>query len=120
MKKYWERQLDSMISENRLERESVADLGVVYAEETGDISLIALQPICFLHQCYYQSGVLNQWSDSYSSRHMRNASYASSHGDLLCESYSGFSPLTSANGSLSWSSFEPASFSLSWSSEHAS
>lgn len=35
----WERQLLSMIESNHMDEESIADLGVAYAAETGDASL---------------------------------------------------------------------------------
>jgi hypothetical protein len=39
----WEEQLQAMAEHEHLDRESIADLGVVYAAETGDESLIGGQ-----------------------------------------------------------------------------
>lgn len=37
---FWGRQLDAMVREDRLDQESLADLGITYAAETGDESLL--------------------------------------------------------------------------------
>lgn len=106
-----------MIDEDRLEREAISDLGVVYAAETGDGSLINLQSIYFLYQCYYKSNTLYHFprSDSYSGRHMRNASFASSRNKSLIGSISEFGRFISADRSDSESITTPMSFSISWS-----